>query len=199
MYSDLPFSQACENNKAPILAVLQQAFANANHVLEIGSGTGQHAEHFAAALTHLTWQASDQSMYLADLSRRIKRTALANLPPPLLLDISQTPVSQHSFDAVFSANTLHIMPWPVVEQFFCRLSELTTPQATLCIYGPFNYNGEFTSASNAAFNLSLQQRDAAMGIRDIEAVVQLAQQQGFRLLQDVAMPANNRLLWFKAA
>jgi cyclopropane fatty-acyl-phospholipid synthase-like methyltransferase len=199
MYNDLPFSQACENNKAPILTVLQSAFSDCSQILEIGSGTGQHAVHFAENLPQLIWQASDQNMYLADLTERIRRAALSNLPSPITLDISCDNTPHGQFDAIFTANTLHIMPWPVVERFFSRLKELTTPQATLCIYGPFNYHGEFTSASNAAFNLSLKQRDAAMGIRDIEAVVQLAQQQGFYLQQDVAMPANNRLLWFKAA
>jgi cyclopropane fatty-acyl-phospholipid synthase-like methyltransferase len=198
MQHNLPFSQACENNKAPILAVLQQALLQCRHLLEIGSGTGQHAEYFAGALTHLTWQASDQSTHLADLSRRIQAAALANLPPPLLLDINQTPLPGNVFDAVFTANTLHIMPWPVVERFFCCLPELTTTDATLCIYGPFKYDGKFTSDSNAAFDLSLKQRDPAMGIRNIEAVLTLAQQHGFSLLHDITMPANNQLLWFKA-
>jgi SAM-dependent methyltransferase len=197
MQSDLPFSQACENNKAPILAVLQQAFANCSKVLEVGSGTGQHAVHFAAGLRHLHWQASDQSMYLPDLTERLRRAGLANLLQPLTLDISQDAAPELAFDAVFSANTLHIMPWPVVQQFFRRLTEFTQSTTTLCIYGPFNYNGQFSSASNQAFDTSLKSRDAAMGIRDIEQVQTLALQQGFSLLQDIAMPANNRLLWLK--
>ena len=196
MQSDLPFSQACENNKAPILAVLQQAFANCSKVLEVGSGTGQHAVHFAAALPYLRWQASDQAVYLSDLTERLRRAALPNLPLPLQLDISADALPEQQFDALFSANTLHIMPWPVVEQFFSRLTGLTTAQATLCIYGPFNYNGHFTSASNRAFDLSLKSRDPAMGIRDIAAVVALADAAGFTLQHDHSMPANNRLLQF---
>ncbi|MDR6982881.1 SAM-dependent methyltransferase [Rheinheimera pacifica] len=196
MQSDLPFSQACENNKAPILAVLQQAFANCSKVLEVGSGTGQHAVHFAAALPHLCWQASDQAMYLPDLTERLRRAALPNLPLPLQLDISADALPEQQFDALFSANTLHIMPWPVVEQFFSRLAGLTTQQVTLCIYGPFNYNGSFTSDSNRAFDLSLKSRDPAMGIRDIAAVVALADAAGFTLQHDHSMPANNRLLQF---
>ena len=196
-YSDLPFSQACENNKASILALLQQAFANCSKVLEVGSGTGQHAVHFAAALPHLTWQASDQPHYLADLKERLRRAALPNLPLPVPLDICQDAAPAQRFDALFSANTLHIMPWPVVEQFFSRLNELLCEQATLCIYGPFNYNGSFTSASNQAFDASLKHRDPAMGIRDISAVVTLARAAGFTLLQDHSMPANNRLLQFE--
>lgn len=196
MQSDLPFSQACENNKAPILAVLQQAFANCSKVLEVGSGTGQHAVHFAAALPHLCWQASDQAMYLPDLTERLRRAALPNLALPLQLDINADALPEQQFDAVFSANTLHIMPWPVVKQFFSRLTALTTQQATLCIYGPFNYNGRFTSDSNKAFDLSLKSRDPAMGIRDIAAVVALAAAAGFTLQHDHSMPANNRLLQF---
>jgi SAM-dependent methyltransferase len=199
MQSDLPFSQACENNKAPILAVLQQAFANCSKVLEVGSGTGQHAVHFAAALPHLRWQASDQAVYLPDLTERLRRAALPNLPLPLQLDISADALPEQQFDAVFSANTLHIMPWPVVEQFFSRLTGLTTQQATLCIYGPFNYNGRFTSDSNRAFDLSLKSRDPAMGIRDIAAVAALADAAGFTLQHDYSMPANNRLLQFLRA
>lgn len=196
MQSDLPYSQACENNKAPILAVLQQAFASCSKVLEVGSGTGQHAVYFAGALPHLCWQASDQVMYLPGLTERLRRAALPNLPLPLQLDISADALPEQQFDAVFSANTLHIMSWPVVEQFFSRLADLTTQQATLCIYGPFNYNGRFTSDSNKAFDLSLKSRDPEMGIRDITAVVQLASAAGFNLQHDHSMPANNRLLQF---
>lgn len=196
MYGELPFSQACENNKAPILAVLQQAFANCTQVLEVGSGTGQHAVHFAAGLPHLSWQASDQALYLPDLTERLRRAALPNLPLPLLLDIRAAPAAVKGYDAVFSANTLHIMPWPVVQQLFAHLNNFCTADATLCIYGPFNYNDRFTSDSNRAFDASLKSRDPAMGIRDITAVVALADAAGFTLRHDHSMPANNRLLQF---
>lgn len=196
MDSDLPFSQACENNKAPILSVLQQAFAGCSQVLEVGSGTGQHALHFAEHLPHLCWQASDQTIYLPALKERIRRAALPNLPVPLQLDICADPAPMVAADALYTANTLHIMPWPVVKHFFSRLSELTAARASLCIYGPFNYNGQYSSASNQVFDASLKSHNPAMGIRDIEKVQTLAQQQGFNLQQDYAMPANNRLLWF---
>jgi hypothetical protein len=195
-YADLPFSQACENNKAPILTVLQQAFADCSNVLEVGSGTGQHAVHFAEQLAHLRWQASDQPVYLPALTERIRRAALANLPAPLQLDICIDPSPATAADGLFTANTLHIMPWPVVKRFFDRLNELTAARASLCIYGPFNYHGQFTSASNQAFDASLKSRDPAMGIRDSEQILKLAQQQGFYLKHDYPMPANNRLLWF---
>ena len=197
-YPDLSFSQACENNKGPILSVLRQAFANSHHVLEIGSGTGQHAVHFAAGLPHLSWQPSDQPMYLPDLSTRVRRAVkdltLVNLLAPLMLDIRQQQLIDRRFDAIFTANTLHIMSWPVVQQLFARLPMLTTDNAKLCIYGPFNYNGTFTSSSNAAFDASLKSRDSTMGIRDIEAVLALAEAAGFVLENDHEMPANNRLL-----
>lgn len=195
MAATLAFSQACENNKAPILAVLQHAFAKSSKVLEVGSGTGQHAVHFAAALSHLTWQASDQALYLPDLTERLRLAALPNLPAPLQLDIREDNDPQQ-VDAVFSANTLHIMPWQVVQLFFNRLPAFCSAKAVLCIYGPFNYNGQFTSESNAMFDASLKAQNPLMGIRDIEAVLQLALSAGFALQYDHAMPANNRLLHF---
>ncbi|MBU1311252.1 MAG: DUF938 domain-containing protein [Gammaproteobacteria bacterium] len=196
LYPDLPYSQACENNKAPILAVLQQAFAASSKVLEVGSGTGQHAEYFATHLAHLTWQASEQPQYLAPLAERLRRAGLANLPLPVALDICQDTLPKPAFDALFSANTLHIMPWNVVKQFFSRLNQLLSQPATLCIYGPFNYNDNFTSDSNRMFDQSLKSRDPAMGIRDCAAVVALAAAEGFTLQHDHSMPANNRLLQF---
>ncbi len=195
--SDLPYSQACENNKSPILSVLNQAFANCQQVLEIGSGTGQHAVYFASQLAHLSWQSSDQHCNLPALAERIRRAALANLPLPLALDISDDSAPAQRFDGIFTANTLHIISWPLVKRLFRRLDEFAAQEATLCIYGPFNYQGEFTSVSNQAFDASLKSRDPAMGIRHSEDILQLAAAQGFLLQQDIAMPANNRLLWFK--
>jgi hypothetical protein len=195
--SDLPYSQACENNKSPILSVLNQAFANCQQVLEIGSGTGQHAVYFASQLAHLSWQSSDQHCNLPALAERIRRAALANLPPPLALDISGDSVSAQRVDGIFTANTLHIISWPLVKRLFSRLDEFAAQEATLCIYGPFNYKGQFTSASNQAFDASLKSRDPAMGIRNSEDILQLAAAKGFLLQQDIAMPANNRLPWFK--
>ena len=196
MHGVLPYSQACENNKAPILAILEKTFAASSNVLEVGSGTGQHAAFFAQNLHWLQWQASDQAIYLADLAERIRQIDLPNLPAPLPLDITKDNVPSTRFDALFTANTLHIMPWQVVETFFARLPQLLTAGSQLCIYGPFNYQGHFTSSSNAAFDATLKTRNALMGIRDIEAVQQLALSAGFRLQHDYAMPANNRLLHF---
>ena len=195
-----PFSQACENNKAPILAVLTQAFSLNRHVLEIGSGTGQHAVYFAANLPHLIWQTSDQAEYIGGVTARCEQeSTTTNLVLPLILDVTAPwPVDglTPEIDAVFSANTLHIMSKNMVEAFFSGLGLYLPQLNTLCIYGPFNYQGEFSSDSNRQFDGFLKQRDPASGIRDIEWICCLASEQGFTLEQDVAMPANNRLLQF---
>jgi len=196
--SEKPFAPACERNRDPILAVLRAHFADRRRVLEIGSGTGQHAVHFAAALPELVWQTSDRIENLTGIRAWLDEAALANTPPPIELDVAGGAWPALRYDAIFSANTLHIMSWAEVESLFVALPALTTADAKLAVYGPFNYGGRFTSASNAAFDQSLKSRAPEMGIRDIEAVDRLARSAGFRLLDDVAMPANNRtLVWQK--
>lgn len=194
---DLPFSPACERNREPILAVLREHLREPGRVLEIGGGTGQHAEHFAARLPHLHWQSSDRPDYLPVLAERIRRAGLPNLPAPFELDVerhAQWPGA--TFDAAYSANTLHIMGWPEVEQFFALVGAALAPSATLIVYGPFNYGGRFNSDSNAAFDAQLRADHPKRGIRDFEAVDALAQAQGFTLTADIPMPANNRcLVW----
>ncbi len=160
-------------------------------MLEIGSGTGQHAVHFAAALPSLTWQSSDRADYLPGIRAWIDDAALPNTPAPIAFDVSGSwPTTR--FDAVFSANTLHIMAWREVQQLFARLPEITTADATVVVYGPFNQNGRYSSDSNAAFDQSLKSRGAHMAIRDAEAVDALATAAGFALIDDIAMPASNR-------
>lgn len=193
--SNKPFSASCERNSEPILALLRQCFSDRSSVLEIGSGTGQHAVHFAAAMPWLSWQCSDRVESLDGIRSWLAEAALPNTPPPLALDV-QGPWPTQSFDALFTANTLHIMGWREVQQFFCALPQVLAADALLAIYGPFNYGSRFSSDSNAAFDASLKARDPAMGIRDFEAVDALAQEAGFALRQDHAMPANNRcLVW----
>jgi len=191
-----PFSEACENNKGPILEVLREAFSDRSAVLEIGSGTGQHAVHFAAALPHLRWQTSDLAEHHAGIRLWLQEAALPNLQPPLALDVTQ-PQWPSGFDAVFTANTAHIMPWPAVVAMFDRLGTLLPPGGRLCQYGPFNYGGKYTSESNARFDLWLKQMDPARGIRDFEAIEALASQAGLMLEADHALPANNRLLHWR--
>jgi len=190
----LPFSQACENNKAPILERLQVALRDAKRVLEIGSGTAQHATWFAAALAHLVWQPTELPQHLAVTIPRCRAYAGANLLAPVALDVTQRPWSVAVPDAVYTANTLHIMGWPAVQSLFAELGEQRQPGQRLVVYGPFNYGGEFTSESNARFDALLRARDPASGIRDFEAVDAMARSAGLALWEDWAMPANNRLL-----
>jgi SAM-dependent methyltransferase len=190
----LPFSEACERNKGPILEVLRTAFAPCRAVLEIGAGTGQHAVHFASNLSHLAWQPTDRAEYLPGLAARIAAEGPANLRPPVELDVAQPASLPGTFDAIFSANTLHIMSWPEVEAFFALAGRALGPGGTLAVYGPYRYRGRFTTESNAHFDRALRERDPASGIRDFEAVDALASAQGFVLSADHGMPANNQLL-----
>ncbi|MFC4252507.1 DUF938 domain-containing protein [Sinimarinibacterium flocculans] len=196
MLGSKPHSPSSERNREPILAVLRRHFADRRCVLEIGSGTGQHAVHFAAALPHLVWQSADRPSYLPGIRAWLAEAGLPNTPEPRVLDVNDADWPEGPFDAVYSANTLHIMGWPEVERLFTRLPQVVGEDAKLAIYGPFNYGGRFTSDSNAAFDARLRGDAAHMGIRDFEAVDALARGIGFRLVEDVAMPANNRcLVW----
>ncbi len=214
-----PYSEACERNREPILAVLREAFAGATHVLEIGSGTGQHAAYFARHLPHLTWQTSDLPENHVGINAWIDDAGCANLRRPLDLDVraANWPVTAideidaieaidaidaisaiNSIDSLYTANTLHIMDWPAVQAAFRGAGNLLAARGTLVVYGPFNYNGAFTSDSNARFDASLRARGTGSALRDFEAVDALAAGAGFTLLRDVAMPANNRtLVWRK--
>jgi cyclopropane fatty-acyl-phospholipid synthase-like methyltransferase len=192
----LPFSEACERNKAPILDVLRSAFAARMQVLEIGSGTGQHAVHFAAHLTHLTWHPTEQLAYLADLDARVKLEGSRNLRPATLLDVNQSVWPLRTTDAIFTANTLHIMSWAEVRLMYRGLDAVLAPGGILCVYGPFRYDGRYTSSSNRDFDRMLQERDPKSGLRDINDVTALAAQYGLRLSADHDLPANNRLLEF---
>lgn len=186
-----PFSAASERNRTPILAVLRDVLAQRHHVLEIGSGTGQHAVHFAQALPWLTWQASDRRKNLHGIRTWLAEADLANTPEPIELDVTQEHWPAQRFDAVFSANTLHIMAWHQVQRLFVRLPEVMEADASLVVYGPFNIDGRPTSASNAAFDAQLRQRDPAMGLRDLADVDALASAIGLRMQPPLVMPANN--------
>ena len=191
-----PFSQACENNKNHILKALQPALQNAGSVLEIGSGTGQHSVFFAKKLPHLQWYTSDREVNHQGIKLWHDEVQLANLHPPLLLDLND-PWPVNKVDAIYTANTFHIVSWELITRFFAGVNQHLNQQGVVCIYGPFKYKGEFTSPSNDEFNSLLQSRDPLSGIRDFEAVEQLAVQYGLKLLSDTAMPANNQLLIFK--
>ena len=193
-----PFSQACENNKAPILAVLRRVFTEPVTVWEIASGTGQHAAHFAGGLPQIIWQPTDLAPNLSGMSLWFDEAGVDNILPPLTLDVRDDPWPCDGLEAVFTANSLHIMSWEEVETFFTRLGRYLLPGALSCSYGPYNVGGEYTSESNARFDVWLKTQNPLSAIRDLGALGRLADAAGIDLLEDNAMPANNKLLiWRK--
>lgn len=190
-----PFSQACENNKVPILQIIRNVFLQPTTVWEIGSGTGQHACYFAEYLPHIIWQPTDKAENVSGIELWLNEAQLPNVRAPLILDVTdeQWPCNQQ-IDALFTANTLHIMSWQDVQIFFERLNRYLSDNALVCLYGPFNYNGAFTSDSNAKFDEWLKTRNKLSGIRHIEDIISLAKSSKLECLNDFAMPANNRLL-----
>lgn len=196
MTTHLPFSQACENNKGPILERLRETFNARGTVLEIGTGTGQHAVHFAAAMSHLQWQPTDHPRAAHLAIARLEQAALPNILPMRELDVSTTPWPSQAFRWAFSANTAHIMSWTEVEQMFRGIGAGLPEDGAFCLYGPFRHQGEFTSESNRAFDQSLKSNAPHMGIRDIEDLSALATEVGLVLREDYAMPANNEMLVF---
>jgi SAM-dependent methyltransferase len=198
MHSDKPYSPACERNRDPILAVLRGTFATRRRVLEVGSGTGQHAVHFAAGLPHLIWQSSDRAEYLPGIRAWLAEAGLPNTPAPLELDVMEGGWPEEGeFDALFMANTLHIMSWAMVEACFERVNHALAGEAALVVYGPFKRQGQNTSDSNAAFDADLKRRDPVMGIRDIESIAALAESVGFDGGEIHSLPANNLCLVFR--
>ena len=192
----LPFSQACQNNQAPIFEVLQTAFASRRQVLEIGSGTGQHSVYLAPRLPQLVWQTSELPEHHAGIAAWHAERPAPNLRAPLNFDLARSDWPAGAYDAVFTSNTVHIVAWPLVQRMFSLVGQALPAGGIFAIYGPFNYGGQFTSDSNRAFDAWLRQRDAHSGIRDIEAITALAEKYGLQLQLDQAMPANNRVLVF---
>ncbi len=191
-----PFASSCAENQDPILEILAPVLARASRVLEIGSGTGQHAVHFAAHLPHLTWQASDVAEYLPGIRLWRAEAELPNLPEPLELDVA-APWPAGDYDAAFSANTVHIMGEREVEALFAGLPRLLSPGAPFALYGPFNYGGRYTSDSNARFDVWLKDRDPRSGIKDRDTLAALGEANGLTLTEDHPMPCNNRILVFR--
>lgn len=191
-----PFSQACENNKVAILASLADSFRVSKTVLEVGSGSGQHAVFFAPNMPWLSWQTSDILINHQGISQWLREYPAGNLLHPIELDLNH-PWPVEKIDAIYTANTLHIISWPLVQAFFSGVSQHLNQQGKCCVYGPFNYQGQYTSESNAGFDIWLKERDRQSAIRDIEAIMALAESVGLSLENDHAMPANNRLLVFQ--
>lgn len=194
-----PYSQACENNKAPILAVLKTIWSDPCEILEIGGGTGQHAVYFSQYLPQLSWQVSDQTEYLPGIQSWLDEYPRTNLKAAIQLDINDQPWPLTRLQGVFTANTLHIISWEEVETLFQRLGDYLLPEAKFICYGPFNKQGQFTSDSNERFEQWLKDRDPKSGIRDIDDLKKLAAQQAIILIDEIEMPANNKILiWQKS-
>ncbi|MDF1795365.1 MAG: GNAT family N-acetyltransferase [Coxiellaceae bacterium] len=197
--SDLPYSPACERNKQPIVEKLQQYLKPGDKVLEIGSGTGQHARYFAQHMPDVIWQPSDQGDYFELLQKSLSHSTYSNLLAAMSLDVTSYDWAQQQYNAVFSANTLHIMSQSAGEQFISNVSKAITDGGHLIVYGPFMYDGQFTSESNARFDKQLQLANAEQGIREFDHINELLTAQGFSLVADHAMPANNQLLVWQLA
>jgi len=189
-----PYAESSENNKAPILSVLKEIFAERMRVLEIASGTGQHAVYFGRELPHLIWQPSELAHNVAGIQAWLDEARLSNVLTPLAIDVGDASWPITEVDAIFNANTVHIISWPEVEHMFANIGRVIAPGGYVCFYGPYNYGGKFTSESNARFDAWLKSRDPNSGVRDFEAVNQVAALHGLHLLRDIAMPSNNRML-----
>ena len=192
------FSEAAERNKLPILEILRTVLGDRSLVLEIGSGTGQHAVFFAPVLSHLTWQPTELSNNLSALRAWCEENPAPNLENPVRLNVDDEPWLIPAMDAAYTANTLHIVSWQQVCRMFSKVGSLLPVNGIFCTYGPFNCNGCYTSESNANFDAYLRASDPESGIRDIDKLVLQAEGNGLFLITDHTMPANNRLLvWRK--
>lgn len=198
-----PFSPSCERNQEFIGSVLKNLLSEQSGLLlEVGSGTGQHAAYLAKSLPAWQWQPTDLVGQLAGIEMWRQHSGLTNILSPIVLDlhIEDWPIRPSGVDAVFTANTLHIVSWTLVEAFFAGAGRSLRDDGLLIVYGPFNYDGEYTSPSNEEFDQWLKENDPESGIRDFEAVVAVAKSQGLTLVDDISMPANNRcLIWYKGS
>jgi len=188
---------AVARNRDPILAVLRDVLPARGVVLEIASGSGEHAAYFAKALPSIVWQPSDaDASALASIRAYRDAHGASNLLPPLRIDARDPPWPVDKIDAIISINMVHIAPWSACEGLFLGASQVLRPGGKLILYGPFNIDGKFTAESNEAFDASLKARDASWGIRDLDDVKACASRNGLRLVSRVEMPANNQILVF---
>lgn len=197
MAASLPYAEACERNKAPILDALRTRLPRRGHLLEIGSGSGQHVVYFAPHFERLTWQPSEQAELLPGLNARIRLEGGPNVLPAIELDVCGI-WPDREYAAAYSANTAHIMAWPAVCALFSGVGRRLLPGGVFCLYGPFNVGGYYTAPSNEAFDRQLQARDPAMGLRDTAALDSLAGEHQMMLEERVPLPANNQLLVFRS-
>ncbi len=195
--TELPNSPAADRNKAAILEKLKGLLKGNERVFEIGSGTGQHAIHFAQAFPNLNWQTSELPSRLFVTSAVLNTKKLQNLQKPYALDVSSEEWPEINADVIYTANTVHIMPWHAVEKMLHGVSKTLKKNGLFIIYGPFKYEGAFTSESNKMFDASLKDFDPLQGIRDFEYLARLSIELGLVLKHDFEMPANNRLVVFE--
>lgn len=193
-----PYSESCDQNREPILRVLKPLLSESSSVLEIGSGTGQHAVYFAQKMPHLTWHTSDCIAYLPGIHMWQQEAALDNMPHPVELDVTQSNWPENDFDAIFTANSVHIMSWRDVVALFSGAGRSLTFDGLFIIYGPFNYDQSYTSDSNERFDEWLKAHDPQSGIKNFEDLVLLADDAAMTLVDDIEMPANNRILIWRS-
>ncbi|MDH3748309.1 MAG: class I SAM-dependent methyltransferase [Gammaproteobacteria bacterium] len=192
------YADASVRNSAPILGVLRDELKDCRRLLEIGTGTGHHAVTFAAALPAISWQTSDLEESHMWIKSSIDAAGISNVLPPLIVDVRDTTLPGESYDAVYSANTAHIMSFAAVQKMFPLIGHVLENYGLFCYYGPFKRNGQFSTPSNAGFDASLRSRDANMGIRDLETLDELAVSAKLQRQRVYAMPANNLLVvWQK--
>ncbi|MGI9238239.1 MAG: DUF938 domain-containing protein [Woeseiaceae bacterium] len=195
--SEKPFSEAAANNAGSVLEILRHEFQDVTDVLEIGSGTGQHAVRFAAELGHLDWQTSDLEDNHSGIRAWLAEAGLANVRPPLTLDVRRATIGK-KYDAVYSANTVHIMSFDAVSKMMPLVAKVLRPDGVFCLYGPFRRFGGFNTPSNAQFDAFLRQRDAEMGIRDLEVLDKLGAEHRMQRRSLYAVPSNNLVVvWQK--
>ena len=192
-----PFAPSCERNQSVILDVLQSIITvDDKHLLEIGSGTGQHAVFMAPHFSHLQWHTADLKQNHVGINMWLEEAKLDNISAPIVYESGKSDFPDIDVDIVFTTNTLHIMSWQNVKNLIKQMGENLKTGSKIIIYGPFNYNGQFTSGSNAKFDVWLKEQEPHRGIRNFEDIVQLMTDVGIDLKQDIEMPANNRILYF---
>jgi len=192
-----PYCSACDKNRGPILSVIKPLLCCCSTVLEIGSGTGQHAVYFAEKLPHLIWYTSDLAENHDAIRIWLDEAGLPNTRSPAVLNVTQSVWPDIEVDAAFSANTVHIMSWHAVKACFAGVGRRLQKNGLFLLYGPFNYKQRYTSESNERFDVWLKERDPQSGIRNFEDVNELAEKAGMLLERDYEMPANNRILCWK--
>ncbi len=189
---------SCERNKLPILEVLKEYLNPGDHLLEIGSGGGMHALYFTQNLPVARWQMTEMPEYMEAIQARFIQQGNSQMATPLSLDCRAAHWGlPQQYDAIFSANTVHIMSWQAVCGLMNGVHKALKPEGLFLLYGPFRYNGEDTAASNTAFHEYLKNTSAEMGLRDYQEMAALAKLAGLQLIKDIPMPANNRILIFK--